>query len=163
MSLVVCDASSLIFLAKVNRLELVHAFAGDKLVVLPRTCDEVLSPRAGVAEARRLADFLKKVKVVDFETGSFAGNQLSLSDRSLLVWALENGASRILVDDLLLRRIARSEGLEVVGVLGLFMQAAHEGYLTKEEVLGDIETLINRDGMRISLALYRRVLGLLRE
>jgi predicted nucleic acid-binding protein len=66
-----------------------------------------------------------------------------------------------LVDDLLLRRIARSEGLEVVGVLGLFVQAAHEGYLTKEDALGDIETLINRDGMRISLALYRRVLGLL--
>ena len=32
------------------------------------------------------------------------------------------------------------------------------GLLTKAEVLGDLETLIEREGMRISLGLYRKVL-----
>lgn len=159
--IVVCDASPLILLAKVNRLALIPRFAGDEVVVLQGVCDEVLSERGGPAEVGRLADFLKTVRVETFETGRFAGTQLSLTDRSSLAWALENGAQRLLVDELWLRRIARSEGLEVIGALGLLVRAAQVGDLGKAEVRDDIERLIERDGMRISLALYREILRLL--
>lgn len=161
--LVVCDASPLIFLAKVDRLELVRELVGDQVVVLQGVVNEVLHEKGRPEELGRLTEFLDTVQVVDFVTDRFFGNQLSLTDRSSLAWALENGATRLLVDEVLLRRVARAEGLEVVGVMGVFVQATKVGLLTKAEVLGDLKTLIEREGMRISLGLYRKVLESLEE
>ena len=41
---VVCDASPLIFLAKLDCLDLIPALLGDRIVVLQCVADEVLSP-----------------------------------------------------------------------------------------------------------------------
>ena len=164
MSLVVvCDASPLIFLAKIDRLELIRKIAGDEVVVLRCVCDEILSDRGGPSELGRLKNFLESVRIEEIVTDRSVGNQLSLTDRSSLVWAIKNGAQRLLADEALLRRVAKAEGLEVVGVIGLLIQAMKEGLLTKGEALKDLEDLISRDELRISLGLYRRILGLLKE
>lgn len=109
-TLVVCDASPLIFLSKIKRLDFIREVAGDEVVVVQRVCDEVLSERGGVGEVERLAEFFQTVRVENFVTDRFVGNQLSLTDRSSLAWALENEADRLLADEVLLRRIARAEG-----------------------------------------------------
>jgi hypothetical protein len=62
--IVVCDASPLIFLAKLNRLELITRLLGSEVVVLQCVASEVMeSEKAGDIELRRLIVFLKSVRI----------------------------------------------------------------------------------------------------
>jgi predicted nucleic acid-binding protein len=55
MTTVVCDASPLIFLAKVDRLGLIREILGERIVVLQCVADEVESEQADPVEAARLS------------------------------------------------------------------------------------------------------------
>ena len=65
MSVVVCDASPLIILAKLDRLHLITDLLGNDIVVLQCVADEVLGERAGTLERQRLDDFLSTAATVD--------------------------------------------------------------------------------------------------
>jgi len=68
--IVVCDASLLIFLAKVNRLELIESVTPRKPVVLRGVMEEVLSDRAEwlLADERLLRRFARErgIQVIGF-------------------------------------------------------------------------------------------------
>jgi len=68
--IVVCDASPLIFLAKVNRLELIESVTPRKPVVLRGVMEEVLSDRAEwlLADERLLRRFARErgIQVIGF-------------------------------------------------------------------------------------------------
>lgn len=155
--IVVCDASPLIFLAKLNRLNLILPLLGPDVVVLQCVVDEVLeSERAGDIELRRLHVFLKSVRIVDFRETAWSSGRLSASDRQTLTYAVQQRARWLLADERLLRRIATEEGLATIGTLGLIAAAAKNGLITPREALADIDAAVSRHGFRISIALYRR-------
>jgi hypothetical protein len=158
MNTVVCDASPLIFLAKLGRLPLISATLGGSVVVPQCIVDEVLSDSAGPQERARLIELLEHVQVVDFEASWAPSRSLSRSDQSVLAWAVENGADWLVTDERLLRRIAIAEGVRVVGFLGLLIVAAQRGSLSRSAARLAIDDAVSKHGCRISIDLYRRLL-----
>ena len=155
--IVVCDASPLIFLAKLNRLDLISPLLGSDVVVLQCVVDEVLeSGRAGDMELHRLRVFLQSARIVDFRETARSSGRLSASDRQALTYAVQQRARWLLADERLLRRIATEEGLATIGTLGLIAAAAKNGLISPKEALAEIDAAVSRHGFRISIALYQR-------
>jgi len=143
MSLWVVDTSPLVFLAKLDRLELLRNSA-DEILLPPAVLDEVrghedvassmihdatgswLNVKA--AESRRIVEVLKPA--------------IGPGEAEALALAQEVRADRIVLDDLDARRHARRLGVSPVGTLGLLLGARLRGELpsVKEEIqrLGDL-------------------------
>lgn len=157
-ALIVCDASPLIFLAKLDRLELIETVTRREAVVLQCVVDEVLSKRAMPVEAERLRNWLKRVRVEHFSGSLFPADSLSQSDQSSLAWAVENRADWILADERLLRRFAKDQGMGVIGFCGLLAQAVLSGRITRSEARSDLDRAIREHGFRISVELYQEMI-----
>ena len=159
MKTVVCDASPLIFLAKLNRLELIPRVLDAEVCVLRCVADEVLGAGAGPVERQRLLAFLESVGVVEFEPPAEPAGALSRCDRATLAWAIENRIDWLLADERLLRRIAEEKGIAVIGFLGLLLRAARRNLLSAGDARAAIDESVSRHGCRISIALYQRLLS----
>jgi predicted nucleic acid-binding protein len=157
MMTVVCDASPLIFLAKLDRLGLIRGLLGKDVVVLQCVVDEVLGAEHDhVLEQKRLKAFLKSVRTIAFAESSYKSGRLSASDRQTLTYAVRHHAAWLVADERMLRRIAKSEGIATIGTLGLLAAAVRRGLLSKREALADLDTAISSHNFRISIALYQR-------
>lgn len=155
-----CDASPLIFLAKLNLLHLIDGVLGKGVHVLQCVVDEVCSERASALETSRLREFFKNVEIVACDaTGDRPLlSALSASDQATLHWAISHHADLILVDERLLRRVALENGIEVVGFLGVLVTAARSGLLTKAEAKDSIDSAVSTHHCQISIALYQRII-----
>lgn len=154
---VVCDASPLIFLAKLNRLDLIPRLFGPEVVVLECVAREVAGiDKAGEIERARLEAFLKSATVVAFAGTAFAAGRLSTSDRQTLTHAIRQRPDFLLVDERLMRRIANEEGLATIGTLGLLAAAVRHGHLGAGDAVNDLDQAVSKQGFRISIALYQR-------
>jgi len=159
MNVVVCDASPLIFLAKLDRLSLIEQVLGGRVVVLRCVVEEAMPEHADPVEKNRLGRFFEMADIVDYEVGEGASAALSRSDRSTLRWARENEADWLVVDERMLRRVARDEGLAVIGFLGILIGAVDCGILSAREVREAVDEAVGEHGCRISVAVYRRILA----
>jgi predicted nucleic acid-binding protein len=110
-------------------------------------------------EGERILRFLEATRNPLYTAVFSPSFSLSSSDQSTLSWAIQNRADWLLADERLLRRIAREQGIPVVGFCGLLVQAAKIGLLSAEEVRADIDTAISDHRFRISIRLYQRLLG----
>lgn len=156
--LVICDASPLIFLAKVDQLGLSAKVTGCPIVVLSCVVREILSERTTPIEAHRLRIWLSSMETVDYEGSLFATDALSRIDQSTLAWAVNNRAECLLADERLLRRFAQEYGIRVIGFCGILIQASQKGYLSRDEALRVVKTAIEEHGLRISVQLYQKIL-----
>lgn len=158
MITVVCDASPLIFLAKLDRLELIAAVLGGEVVVLQCVVDEVLSPAGEFhAEQQRLREFLEGVQVVACTATIHRSDRLSVSDTRTLSYAMRHCADWLVADERLLRRIAAHEGIATIGTLGLLVSAARQGLLTHLEAMNAVDEAISFHHLRMSITLYREI------
>ncbi|MCW1922279.1 DUF3368 domain-containing protein [Luteolibacter arcticus] len=159
--IVVCDASPLIFLAKLGRLELIRLLPTDRVVVLQCVKDEVLGERASFRERVALTSFLASVETASFSECGLGSKTLSASDRTTLTYAVKHRADLLLADERLLRRIAKEEGIPTIGTLGLLMLAVEKGALSAVEARADLDRAVASHGFRISAELYREVIAAL--
>jgi predicted nucleic acid-binding protein len=155
---VICDASPLIFLAKLAALELIERVIPGRLVVLECVVREVLSERAGPVEVDRLRQWLQGVEVLESEGSLFPSSVLSKSDQSTLAWAVNHGAAWLVCDERLLRRVARQRGMGVIGFCGILVKAVERGHLSPREARAMLDAAVDQHGLRISVALYRRII-----
>lgn len=156
MRLWVVDTSPLIFLAKLDRLDLLKRGA-DQVVAPPavfREIDEYLDAASEkieeakrswlsvrTAEDRRLVDVL----MADLDAG----------ESEVIALALELEAERVVLDDLDARRRAHRVGISPVGTLGLLLAAKLRGEL--QSLRAEIDRL--RDaGFRVSPTLSQALL-----
>ena len=164
MKVVVCDASPLIILAKLDRLHLIGDLFGSPIVVLQCVVDEVLSERADMLERQRLDVSLRTVaSIAAFSESDVDSKSLSASDRFTLTYSIRNAIDCLVADERLLRRVASDQGIAVMGVLGLIVGSAKRGILTNAEAESAFRDAVGNHGLRISLALYQRVLDELRD
>lgn len=155
---VLCDASPLIFLAKLERLELL-ALLGQRIVVLKCVADEILSERATVRESAQLKALLSKVEIIEFHESAYESRTLSRSDRTTLTFAVKHRVDWLVVDERLLRRVAGEEGVQTIGTLGLLTLAVRKGVLSPAEARADLDRAVSSLGFRISSQIYQRVIG----
>ena len=155
MSLWVVDTSPLIFLAKLDRLELLRGGA-----------DEILVPRAVLGEIQEYRDearrrieealvWLTVTPVREHQVVEVLLADLDLGEAETIALALETRAERVVMDDLDGRRFARRVGLTAVGTLGLLLAARLRGELPS--LRAEIERL-ERGGFRVGESLRMAVL-----
>ena len=158
MNTIVADACPVIFLAKLNQLELVRGVFPGKILLPDAVARELEQENIPLAEQRRIRGFLKKCQIETVRSPQYASTSLSLADRCVLTLAGKHRDAIILTDDGLVRRIARSEGFTVAGTLGVLIRARRAGLIAKSIARQALNDLIARHQFRISIELFQDVL-----
>ncbi len=149
----VVNASPLISLAKIGRLDLLRAAERDVLIPAA-VAEEILAGPAGdlasvALTARDLAEPVptaSRVEVVEWGLGA--------GETAVLSLALDRGATAV-IDDREARAAARSLGVPLIGTLGVVIRARREGRIpSAASVIADLR----RVGLRLDDSLLRQAL-----
>lgn len=156
MSLWVVDASPLIFLAKLERLDLLRQAAGS--VCLPQAvADEIRAkPDMATQVLEQALQTWIEVRVVDNRMAvDLLLAELDLGEAEIIVLAKILNAEYVVMDDLDARRFARRVGLRPIGTLGLLLAARLRGEIPSLQA--EIQRL-EKFGFRVSSALKAQLL-----
>ncbi|MBN1873500.1 MAG: DUF3368 domain-containing protein [Anaerolineae bacterium] len=156
MTLWVADASPLIFLAKLERLDL--ARYGVDTVCIPEAVLAEVQAKPDMAKAAittAVRTWLTVRKVNNPQVVELLSIDLDLGEAEVIALAKTLNAHRVLLDDLDARRFARRAGLKPVGTLGLLLAARLRGEIPSLKIEIDRLQLL---GFRASPALVIAVL-----
>jgi predicted nucleic acid-binding protein len=157
--IVVADASPLIFLAKVRRLDLIHALFGGDIRVPKGVADEVLAPGADPIEDEVLKAFLRDCRVETVSVPRRFASAMSRADDEALTLAVSVGAEFLLCDDKVTRRMAETEGIRPLGTLGILLRAMRQRLVSPDDTRALIDRLVGSHHLRIGIGVYQAVLG----
>lgn len=160
--IVVSDTSVLVNLAWLNRLDILPALYGD--VVIPTAVwEEIVIRGAGKVGAQAIAQasWIKRENPQNIVFVDSLRQTLDNGEAQAIALALELSADLLLIDERLGRMTARYFDLEIIGLLGILVQAKQDGLIDQIKPLMD--ELRFEIGFRISTQLYQEILGLAQE
>ena len=150
---VVADASPLILLAAIGRLDLLRLLYGR--VLLPAAVyQEVAGARVSAPGAAQAAA-AEWLEVVTVHTPR-AWPGLDEGEASALSLAIELQADLVVIDERAGRRVATQEGLAVIGVLGVLTTARRQGLVA--DLRHELTRLRDEAGIWISDRLFEAAL-----
>jgi hypothetical protein len=156
--IVVADASPLIALARIGRLELLRALFGT--LVLPnavwREVTEAGRDKAGAATVL-LADWIGRRDVSDQGLVALLRQDLGAGEAEAIALAREVSADLVLLDERLGRAAAKRLGLRVTGLVGVLIEARERGLLADAEAV--LDALHRQAGFWLAEELRRMVRG----
>ena len=156
--IVVSDASPLIALARINRLELLREMFGT-LLLPDSVWNEVTNSgihRPGAVSVLQ-ANWIERRSVSDSVLLAQLRLDLGAGESEAIVLARESKADLLLVDERLARIAAQRLGLRVTGVVGVLIEARDRGLLTDAaSVAKDLE---QKAGFWLSDDLRRLIAG----
>ncbi len=160
--IVVSDTSVLINLGRIDRLELLRSLF-QTVVVPPAVVREFhqLTHDRTQFSGLTLPGWIDQRQLSSAPTGLPDMEALDPGEAEAITLALEIHAQVILLDERLGAKVARRQGLEVVGLLGILLQAKQAGYLAV--IAPELERLKTEAGFWLSAALQARVLQLAGE
>lgn len=134
----VADSSPLVILAKLRAFELLNRVF-PRLYISAEVHDEVVVAGAGLPGASEVskAEWVE-VKQLRSPADLFTAQQrygLGQGEMSTILLAKELRASVLLLDDYKARKVAKAEGLKVMGSVGLLEMFYRRGYLTELRTL----------------------------
>jgi predicted nucleic acid-binding protein len=153
---VVCDASTLIALARIGQLDILVKIEAQ--VVIPMAVyEEVVVKGAGKpgSDEIRQASWIETREVSDRDVVAQFRTVLGAGESEVIALAKESDADLIILDDEDARDAALSEGLNVVGLLAFLVLAKEEGIIDQVRPLLDA---LRRQGFFISDDLYHHIL-----
>lgn len=156
MRLWVVDTSPLIFLAKLDRLDLLRRGA-EQIVVPPAVFREIDEYPDSASESidKAKTSWLSMRAVEDRRLVDVLMADLDAGESEVIALALELEAERVILDDLDARRLAQRLGVSPVGTLGLLLAAKLRGEL--QSLRAEIDRLLQA-GFRVSPTLRQAVL-----
>ena len=128
--IIVSDASPLIALGRIGKLDLLREIFGS--LILP---DAVWKE---VVEAVGSAPWISRQSVHDQALVNLLRHDLGAGEAEAIVLARECNADFLLIDERLGRSAAKNLGLKVVGLVGILIEARDRG------LIADAESLMNR-------------------
>ncbi len=155
------DSSSIIALAKAGALELLERVFGR--VVITREVEREIT--AGdfpeVAEIKKaIGKWMEVVEVQSGEYGEF--ESLGDGEKSILSYAKNNRDVLLILDEAEARAVAKAEGFNFTGTIGLIVFACETGRISREEAV-DIVKRLARSDFRMTVELYDWALERLTE
>jgi hypothetical protein len=150
----VLDTSPLLFLAKIDRLQVLRA-AADELLVSPAVWEEIQARDDDATELVRGAIDEGWLELSAPDRPTELVFQLGTGESEAIGLARERGADRVVMDDLRARRVARQVGLLPIGTLGILLAARLRGEIPS--LRAEIQKL-QTAGFRVSPALVEAVL-----
>ena len=154
---VVSNASPLINLARIGKLDLLHDLYGE--VTIPEAAwREVVVEGAGQPGADEVkgTTWIKTHTVVNRQLVRALQQELDAGEAEAIVLASEMEAELLLMDERLGRETARHLGLRYTGVIGVLIEAKRKGLISA--VKPHLDALRDAAGFRVSDVLYMRVL-----
>jgi predicted nucleic acid-binding protein len=155
----VLDASPLIFLAKLNRLDLIAPISGVTLHLSTLVQNEVLGSGVAEAESQAVKDFLIRCRVHPSAKARAYAAALSAADNATLALAIHLKADLLVADDCILRAMAEAQGIRPLGTLGVLLGAQQRKILSARETRRLLDALIALHGFRISINVYQAALA----
>lgn len=131
---VVCNASPLIFLAKIKRLEFLDIYS---LIVPSQVETEILKglrkKRENIAQ---IIDYLhqKNIKPVKTTLLKDLPHFLGIGEKAVISLAVKEKIERVLIDEAKARTVARFKGLKPKGTLGILWDSYKTGRMNKEHL-----------------------------
>jgi len=160
--IVVSDTSILVNLALLNRLDILPALYGE--VFIPTAVwEEIVILGAGKVGAQDIAraSWIRRESPKNTIFVDSLRQTLDNGEAQGIALAVELGADLLLIDERLGRMTAKYFNLEIIGLLGILVQAKQDGLINQIKPL--IDQLRFEIGFRISTQLYQEVLRLAEE
>ena len=154
---IVSNASALINLARIGKLDLLHQLYGE-LLIPEAVWKEVVIEGAGQpgADEVRAASWIKVHHVTNRHLVHALRQDLDAGEAEAIALALEIEAELLLMDERLGRETAHHLGLKYVGLIGALIEAKHKRLI--RSIKPCLDALRDVAGFRISDILYLRIL-----
>jgi uncharacterized protein len=136
--IVVADASPLIALCRIGRLDLLRDVFG-KLLVPDAVWQEVVVAGEGVPGVAEVpaTEWIERRSVQDLTLVFLLRQDLGAGEAEAIVLARECGAGVLLMDERIGRAAAERLGLKVTGLVGVLLEARRRGLLTGLSVIAE--------------------------
>ncbi|GHV72927.1 hypothetical protein AGMMS49940_02290 [Spirochaetia bacterium] len=130
--LIISDTSCLIALTNSNRLDILY-----------RLCHSIIiTPEVAAEYGEPLPEWIQVLTVKDASKTQSIHTFLGLGESSAIALALETENALVLLDDKKARRYAKNIGLEIMGILGLLIQANRMGLIENvDEIAADLQAV----------------------
>lgn len=154
--IIVSDASPIIFLLKLKRLDIVWSLYKTK-ILLPKEVHGEIYKKIEHYELSYLNSFKKLFETVIVES-SLDITKLDEGENKVILLAKNKKADFILIDNKHARIICEQMGLKVIGTIGILYKSLKEKIITKKEFIKLVDDLIQKYNFRISIELYNRIM-----
>jgi predicted nucleic acid-binding protein len=154
---VVSNASALINLARIGKLDLLHELYG-RLTIPEAVWQEVVIKGAGQpgSDEVKVAAWIKKHVITNSQLVHVLQQELDAGEAESIALALEIKAELLLMDERLGRETAYHLDLRCIGLIGILIEARRKGLISA--VKPHLDALRDMAGFRIRDELYLRVL-----
>lgn len=164
MPVVISDSSTLINLAGIGRLYLLHDMFG-RVTIPNAVWDEVVlrGDLPGASEVREARDsgWISTQKTVNAAVVNLLGLDLHRGQAEAIALAIEQNADLILLYETDARQVAATFGLKKTGVIGILIKAKAEGKIGSLRI--ELNKLIDIMGFFIDDRLYCQALTSVNE
>ncbi|NMX21347.1 DUF3368 domain-containing protein [ANME-1 cluster archaeon GoMg4] len=154
---IVSNSSPLITLAKIGMLDILRRH---ELVIPKAVFDEITKSKKEYAKELYEWGKDKVIGVENKKAVEYLELMIDRGETETIVLAEEINADAVLIDDLKARRIANLRGLNVIGTIGVLLDAKEEGIIHELKPLLDEQI---KKKIRISKELYEHALELANE
>jgi predicted nucleic acid-binding protein len=156
--IVIADASPLVALGRVGRLDLLQTIFGE-LAIPDAVWHEVVEADPAKPGSKEIATatWIRKLQVRDLGLVSLLRHDLGAGEAEAIVLARETSADFLLMDERLGRSAAQRLGLKAVGLVGVLVEARERGLLLDPENL--VDQLHLEAGFWISADLRKLITG----
>lgn len=152
--IVICDTSPITNLIQIGYLELLNKLYGK--VLIPEGVYYELSEYEYHGRILEEKDWIVVRKVIDRKEVETLLDYLDLGECEAIVLAKESSADLLIMDERKGRNIAKEQGLEIIGLLGVLVKGRRRGYFEKLKPI--LDELIDEVGFRVSRNLYQKIL-----
>jgi predicted nucleic acid-binding protein len=130
--LIISDTSCLIAFANIGQFEVLHDLC-HTVIVTPEVAAEYKDP---------LPEWVQIIQVKDTAKTKSLNGFLGIGESSTIALALESENALLILDDKKARRYAQSIGLNIIGILGLLIQAYKQGLIEDiDEILTALKAI----------------------
>jgi predicted nucleic acid-binding protein len=155
--IIVSDTSSLMNLAVVGHLQLLHQLYATVLIpeAVWNELTALSSQHPEVATVQTLT-WLERQPVTSQAVVNALQAELDIGEAEAIALAVEKQADLLLIDERRGRQVATRMGLTYIGLLGVLLEAKRKAFLP--EVKPVLDELVAKAGFWVSRELYTRVL-----
>jgi predicted nucleic acid-binding protein len=160
--IVISDSSPVISLSAVGRLDMLRLLYGQ--AIIPKAVwQEITAAGKGKSGSSEVlhSDWIEVRTVSNRALAEALETNLDPGEAEAIALSVETHPELLLIDERKGRAVAKRMKLNIVGILGILVEARHKGIISELRPL--LDALITDAGFRVSRKLYEKVLDTVGE
>jgi uncharacterized protein len=156
---IISDTTTITNLWKINKLLILRDLYTE--IIIPSAVYTELSNIQSQIDSIDKMDWIRVIRVNDDNLVSSLLDDLDIGEAEAIVLAIEQKADYLIMDEIKGRKIAKTMGLKIIGLLGVLLEAKRRGFLIQVKPV--LEDLVQIANFFIQPNLYQEVLRLAGE